>query len=235
MQKCIPADMGIQAHRPRDPRRGIRGQIRLHSHTLTQMHKRNKVTFMHRISVGFTETQAYRQRQRNNGLTPMQTHKGIDTKAGIGTSIQIYTREHIPRECTNGHGDPQIYRTNTEAHRDTSMHVFHTDRKVCTHTGRARHAFTNTVAQTRVCIVICMYANRSGHRYHRGIHKPRGAETQQNTQGKFPNTESSNAHSNINTCPWTHRCIHPESRPKTLVLMQTDLCRLTHTHMHPQT
>ena len=232
MQKCIPADMGIQAHRPRDPHRGIHGQIRLHSHTLTQMHRRNiqshihaqNLSQIHRDTGMQTETEKY-----------MDSHPCRRTKVSTPKLVQVhlYRFTHVNTFHVNVQMD-------TETHKYTGQTQRHMGTQVCmSSTQTERYAPTwqsparlhkHTVAQTRVCIVICMHANRSGHRYHRGIHKPRAAETQQNTQGKFLYTESSNAHRNINTCTWTHRCIHPESRPKTLVLMQTDLCRLTRTH-----
>lgn len=232
MQKCIPADMDMQAHRPREPHRDIHGQIRLHSHTLTQMHKRNiqshthaqNLSQIHRDTGMQTETEKY-----------MDSHPCRCTKVLTPKLVQIrlYRFTHMNTFHVNGHGDPQIY---LNKHRGTREHKHaylctQTQKGMHPHWQSPAHLHRHTVAQTRVCIAICTHANRSGHRFHRGIHKPRGTETQQNTLGRFPYTESSNAHGGINTYTWTHRCIHSESHPKTLVLMQTDLCRLTHTHV----
>lgn len=213
---CRYRHRGTQAQRPTQRYTWANTSALTHTHLDAQEE--------HTKSHSCTESQIQRHRHVDRDREIRGSHPCRCTKVLTPKLVR-----HIPRECTNGHGDPQIYWRNTEARGSTSMHVLHTDRKAMhPHWQSPERLHKHTVAQTHVCIVICMHANRSGYRYYRGIHKPRGTETQQNTQGKFLYTESSNAHSNMSM--WTHRCIHPQSHPKTLVLMQTHTHTCAHRH-----
>lgn len=123
-----------------------------HTHWLRCTRGTYKVTLMHRFSVRFTETQACRQRQRN---TWTNTH--VDAQRYWHRSLYryVYTDLHTWTHSTWMDTETHKYTwTNTEAHGNTSMHICaHRHRKVCTHTGRAQHTFTDTQLHRHVCVL----------------------------------------------------------------------------------
>lgn len=118
-----------------------------------------------------------------------------------------------------------------KAHRDTQKHgclwtCARRCRNVCAHTGGA-----STPAQTHTCTNTCVYRHMYAckHKWvyvlQRQARTSTGTETGVHTGRQIPqHIESSNAHSS-RTPTATHRRIHPQSDPKTLILMKTDLGR----------
>ena len=137
----------------------------------------------HTKSHSCTESQLDSQRHRHVDRDKyMDSHPCRRTKVSTPKLVQVhlYRFTHVNTFHVNVQMD-------TETHKYTGQTQRHTGTQACiSSTQTERYAPTwqsparlhkHTVAQTRVCIVICMHANRSGHRYHRGIHKPRAAET----------------------------------------------------------
>lgn len=214
MQKFIPADMGIEAHRPRDLRYTWANTSAL-THSL-RCTKRNIQSHIH------AESQIQRHRHQT------ETEKYV-----VHTHVDAQRFRHqswydtFPRECTNGHGDPQnILEAYREAHGSTSMHVLHTDRK-------AMHPHWQSPARLHKhsCTDTCVYCHMYACKQKWGQVLQRHTQTERNRDiaehiGKIPvHTESSNAHSNMSM--WTHRCIHHR-----VIQRHQFSCRLTHTRAH---
>lgn len=148
MQKCIPADMGIEVHRPRDPHRGIHGQIRLHSHTLTQMHKRNIHSHIHAQNLRFRDTGMQTETEK------YMVHTHVDAQRFRHQSW--YDTFHVNVQMDM---ETHKYTGETQRHMGTQACMSCTQtEKLCTHTGRAQHAFTNTQLHRHMCVLsyVCM-------------------------------------------------------------------------------
>lgn len=213
MQKHISTQRGtgLKTH--------MKKQLGKHISTHTQTHsdeqeEHAKITCVQK-QVN-SQTQACARRQTYTEPHPYRLTKRWCVQMYAETYLQFYTHRDTPHGCADRHRDPQMHTCTNRAHRYMQTHAcpltcacWH--RNVCTHISRAQHTFSHTYTCTDTCVYSHLYACKHACIHQRHAQTNTGTEAHPRTQtNKIPmHIESSHAHSDINICTWTHRCMHP--------------------------